>query len=121
MSEKLYELYCQHCCFKQITSGNDIKLTEHKFSPVQSVIPDLDPETGNRKEIKFKNPPKRFKCPKCGYVIKPKIIENKQAKVDEEVRLQEKIKRRQEYEKEQARKEKEKQDEDWANRNKTST
>ena len=93
MSEKLYELYCQHCCFKQITSGNDIKLTEHKFSPVQSVIPDLDPETGNRKEIK----------------------------VDEEVRLQEKIKRRQEYEKEQARKEKEKQDEDWANRNKTST
>jgi len=119
MSEKLYELYCQTCNFKQITNGANITLVPHQYSTVQRTLPELD-EAGKVKEIKWKEPPKRFKCPKCGYIIKPKIIENQQAKINEEVRLQEKIKKRQEYEKEQERKEREKQNEDWANRNQTS-
>jgi rubredoxin len=108
MSEKLYQLFCDHCSFKKITNGINLKLIEHKTAAVQFTIPDLDPETELRKEIKFKELPKRFKCPQCGYIIKPKVIENPQYKIDEECRLKERIKKRSEYEKEQERLEKEK-------------
>ena len=124
MSQRLYQLFCDRCTYKLITNGNNINLVEYKTAAVQATIPDLDSETGLRKEIKFKNLTRRFKCPKCGYIIKPKIIDDPNAKIEEENKLKERIVRRAAYEKEQERIEqekREKENENRANGNKTGT
>ena len=123
LNDKLYQFFCQYCSYKLISNGTNIGLVEHKTSKIQTKIPDLDPETGVRQEIKFKDLPRRFKCPQCGNLIKPRVVDNPQSKIDEENRLQERISRRMAYEKEQDRieVEKRKENENRVDGDKTST
>jgi ribosomal protein S27AE len=73
MSEKWYRLYCDNCHYNRWTDGTDIKdLVPYKRSPIQSGIPKLDPVTKKVVEKKPITLPKQFKCPKCGYLIRPK-------------------------------------------------
>jgi rubredoxin len=120
MNKKLYQLFCNHCAFRLITDGSNIDLAEHKTAAIQITIPDIDPETGIKKEIKFRELPRRFKCPKCGFIIKSKEIENPQQKIEEDNSLKERVAHRIAREKEQDRLEKEK-DENRLNGNQTST
>jgi predicted RNA-binding Zn-ribbon protein involved in translation (DUF1610 family) len=90
MSIKTYQFFCDHCGFKKVTDGSDIGgLREIKQSPVPRDVPTLDPlakknvavqhgqpadvTTGTRQQPAFKQK-KKFKCPKCGYVIQARQI-----------------------------------------------
>lgn len=105
---KTYQLFCEYCNYRKITDGTNINLVEYKTADIQVKIPNIDSESGKMTEGTFRALPKRFKCPQCGRLIRPKIVENLQAKIDEDNRLKDRIARRAEYEKEQERKEKEK-------------
>lgn len=71
MSIKSYLLYCDNCNYKRITDGSDVQdLKEIKTSPVQTGIARIEPESKILVKEKFKNQPKKFKCPMCGYLVK---------------------------------------------------
>jgi DNA-directed RNA polymerase subunit RPC12/RpoP len=76
MSLKQYQILCEHCGYKRFTDGTDVKdLVEVKTSAIPRGVPYIDPVTK-----KLTTPPpmkqvKKFKCPKCGYVVKPRQIQ----------------------------------------------
>lgn len=92
MSIKQYQLYCEHCGYKRFSDGSDVQdLVQLKTSDVPGGVPQLDPlakktiisgglhqpgieKTGVivKKDIKQ---PKKFKCPQCGYIIKPRVVQ----------------------------------------------
>lgn len=85
MSVKRYQFFCDHCGYKRQTDGTDIQdLREIKTSPIPGSSPVLDPFAKKTAEPVFGQPSveatgirvprntpqrKKFKCPKCGYVI----------------------------------------------------
>ncbi|MHA2046006.1 MAG: hypothetical protein ACW99G_14535 [Candidatus Thorarchaeota archaeon] len=84
MSVKLYQLFCDVCSWKRITDGSDVKdLHEYKTSAIQKHIPKLDPVTKKVVNSKFRNPPRKFRCPSCGRPVIARKIANSQAVVDQ--------------------------------------
>lgn len=93
MSVKLYQLYCEICNWKRITDGSDHGLREAKSSPIQRGVPKLGEEKDTTLERGFKSReiiepkmkklPKRFKCPKCGRIVRMKKIKNPQATLND--------------------------------------
>lgn len=85
MAEKWYRLYCDNCGYNRWTNGTNIgDLVQHKRSPIQKNIPSLDsvtnkPVAGNTFDL-----PRQFKCPKCGYLIKPRKYKMPQEANDEQ-------------------------------------
>lgn len=75
METKNYQFFCDNCCYKRITDGTDIKdLVEVKSSPIPKGSPKIDPIT---KMVVVPQPfkqAKKFKCPKCGHIIKARKI-----------------------------------------------
>lgn len=85
MATKLYQFLCDHCGYKRFTDGTDIQdLVQVKTSPIPGGAPQLDPLAQKTATPMFGQPSvevtktltpqagkqkKRFKCPKCGYVI----------------------------------------------------
>ena len=78
MAIKKYEIYCNNCSYKRYTDGSDVKdLFEVKTTPVQTVVPHIDPLTKKMVPPKFRKQKKKFKCPNCGYTITPRKIDEK--------------------------------------------
>ena len=76
-STKLYRLYCEICNFNLVTDGRDTdKLVEIKTSPIPGGIPKKDILTGNMTVPKSIKQPKKFRCPKCGRIIVPRLLVN---------------------------------------------
>ena len=72
---KLYQFYCEICNWKKIASGDDCKsMVEVKSSPIQTRLPHMNSETGKFDPGKTREQPKKFKCPNCGRIVKPKIV-----------------------------------------------
>ena len=91
MSVKVYQLFCERCNYKKISRG-ECDLIQYAASSIQRTLPELD-ETGKKIiEAKFMNQPKKFKCPSCGFLIKPKKIADPQKEIDEILQLEEKTK-----------------------------
>lgn len=71
----IYQFFCDKCSYKRLTTGTDIKdLIQVKTSDIPRGKPYIDKES--KKVIV---PPaikrmKQFKCPNCGFTIKPKKI-----------------------------------------------
>ena len=91
MSLKFYQFYCGNCGYKRFTKGDDIQdLIEVKTSPIPRGSPQLDPLAKKTMTPAGINQPaiiatgittppsikqcKKFKCPKCGFVIKAKQL-----------------------------------------------
>ena len=90
MSLKFYQFYCGNCGYKRFTKGDDIQdLTEIKTAPIPRGSPQLDPTAKQNIQVAFGQPAeittgitnpkpiqqcKKFKCPKCGYVITAKQL-----------------------------------------------
>lgn len=100
MSIKTYMIYCDHCAYKRITDGTDIQdLREVKTSPIPRGVPTLDPlakkniavshghpadiTTGQRIQPSMRQK-KRFKCPKCGYIIMARQIKPEEYQQNEQ-------------------------------------
>lgn len=76
MSSKQYQLYCDHCGYKRFSDGTDVKdLVAVKTSDVPRGSPYLDPVTKKTVTPQAMKQPKKFKCPECGYVIKPRVTQ----------------------------------------------
>lgn len=72
---KQYQLFCDHCGYKRFSDGTDIQdLHEIKTSSIPRGIPYLDLLTKKSVTPPSLKQVKKFKCPKCGYVIKPHVI-----------------------------------------------
>lgn len=75
MSIKQYQFFCTNCCYKKFVPGNEIaEFVQVKQSDIERGIPVLDQES---KTVSKPPPIKRkkvFKCPKCGFVIRPKEL-----------------------------------------------
>lgn len=88
MAVKLYQLFCS-CGWRRITDGSDIEdLYEIKLSPIPKGIPKLDKQ---KKETIVSEPReriRRFRCPECGHAVRPKKIDDVQAKIDEKLEQQ---------------------------------
>ena len=99
MPTKTYQLYCDMCHWKRITDGSNVRdLKEIKLSNLQKNIPKLDKETRHLAPGEILKQPKRFRCPKCGRQIIPRQINNPQAKIDEQHKLEERMRKRREQE-----------------------
>lgn len=86
---KVLRLYCEICNWKQIVEDlESIDLVEAKTSAIQTNIPKL--VEGKTVLSKNKNQVRKFKCPSCGRLIIPKLIDNPQELLDEESQLQKK-------------------------------
>lgn len=71
----LYIFYCDICNFKKITDGSDLAdFLEYVRSPIQKTLPKLDKDNKKRISATTYDLPKRFKCPKCGRLIRPKKL-----------------------------------------------
>ena len=83
MDEKsLYVFYCNKCNYKRFSNGNDIgDLLQVKQSPIPRHIPKYDEANKITVNWPEKKRNKIFKCPKCGFTIKPHKVEN-QVKVE---------------------------------------
>ncbi len=98
MSVKTYQLYCEICNWKMITDGNDTaELVESKTASIPRGIPHYDE---NKKIVtpKDKQRIKRFKCPKCGRVVRPRKIDNPQQKLNDKLEAEERERKRYEEE-----------------------
>ena len=99
MPIKTYQLYCDMCHWKRITDGSNIKdLKEIKNSALQKTLPTLDKETQKLNPGKTIKQPKKFRCPQCGRHVLPRQIDNPQSKIDEQHKVEERMKRRREQE-----------------------
>jgi predicted RNA-binding Zn-ribbon protein involved in translation (DUF1610 family) len=84
MATKTYQFYCDACHWKRITDGSDVQdLHEYKISSIQKNVPKRDAVTKKVVESKFRQPPKKFRCPKCGRPVIARKIANPQAAVDQ--------------------------------------
>ena len=71
-----YQFFCTTCSYKRFSDGTDVKdLVMLKSSPIPAGSPYIDPLTKKIVTPKPISPLKKFKCPKCGNIIKPKILE----------------------------------------------
>jgi hypothetical protein len=93
MATKLYQLFCELCNWKKITQGNDAdQLHQHPTSPIPTTSPKLE---DNKSVVgKSQKQPKKFRCPQCGRLIIPKIIDDPQAKLDEQLDAEQRMKHR---------------------------
>lgn len=88
MAVKLYQLFCE-CGWKRITNGSDVDdLYELKLSPIPKSIPKYDKLEKKTIESDFKDRIRKFRCPKCGHAVKPKKIDDPQAKINEALEKQ---------------------------------
>lgn len=74
-----YKFFCDHCQFTKYVDANvPVNLEPLISSPVPGGFPKLNPE--NQKVEKASDIPrtKRYKCPTCGMLIKPKKIAEEQ-------------------------------------------
>jgi hypothetical protein len=66
-----YKFFCENCQFTKYASGNEIiGLEEVIYSEVPGGIPKINLETKKVEKGKSIERKKRFKCPKCGFLIK---------------------------------------------------
>lgn len=73
---KQYQLYCDHCGYKRFSDGSDAQdLIQVQTSDIPRGSPYLDPVTRKTIIPKPMKQLKKFKCPKCGYLIKPRVIQ----------------------------------------------
>ena len=78
-----YQFFCEHCTYKRFSDGTDIgDLVEVKSSKVFLKSPYIDPNTKKMVIPDYAVMDKKFKCPKCGMIIKAKKI--KQIKKEED-------------------------------------
>lgn len=90
-----YQFYCNNCSYKKIIDSNDIdSISEFrvlKTTPIQTKIPYLNENNTVQKE-EFKNlSKKKYKCPKCGYILIYKKIEDLQQKINEKIELEKRL------------------------------
>jgi hypothetical protein len=106
------QLYCNNCNWKKIVDGK-IDLVEVKTAPIPGGYPTL--EDGKIIEPKQKKQLKKYKCPKCGFLVKVKKIDNPQKDIDEKNETEERIKRRMERDKKEREKllDRQKEKQDW--------
>lgn len=79
MKYKQYQLFCGNCGYKRFTDGSDIQdLVQVKKSTIQKNIPQYNPEEKKTIIIDNHSQCKRFKCPKCGHLIKAIGLKNEQ-------------------------------------------
>lgn len=81
---RVCELYCGHCHWRFIAnSADDLKgFHEIKTASIQTNIPSKDPATKKVADSKFSPQKKKFRCPKCGFSVVPKIIKDAQKELD---------------------------------------
>lgn len=104
MAVKTYQLFCHNCSWRRITDGSDVEdLYELKLAPVPKGIPKIDKLTKKVILPDSKERIRKFRCPKCGQVVRPKRIENPQSVIDERIQKELTEKQRLE-EREEARK-----------------
>ena len=95
MEYKKIQLYCESCHWKKIFDNSKIEeLYEYSISPIQKNVPKIF-----SKELSTYNFRKKFRCPKCGRMLSPKVILDVQKNMDEKVKAEVKEKHRQELEK----------------------
>lgn len=76
MSVKNYQLFCDNCNYKRFTDGTDVQdLCEIPTSPIPRGSPYIDPITKKTLSPPHIKQIKKFKCPKCGYAIKPRTVQ----------------------------------------------
>jgi hypothetical protein len=93
MATKLYQLYCEICHWRKITDGSDVgDMREIPTTPLMTALPKID--EGKPAPAKFQKRPKRFRCEQCGRVVSPRIIEDPQAKLDEQLEIASRMLRR---------------------------
>jgi DNA-directed RNA polymerase subunit RPC12/RpoP len=75
-----YIIFCDKCSFKKnIKNSTDLKEFKIiKSAPVQKNLPFIDHSlnkvfTSNEMEL-----PKKVKCPKCGFAIRPKLVKKEE-------------------------------------------
>lgn len=79
-----YNIFCDNCAFKQIIkSAEDLKKFKIiKSSSVQKNLPFMDHITNKTYLSSSIELPKKLKCPKCGFAIRPKLIKKEEDKND---------------------------------------
>jgi len=93
---KLYQLLC-NCGWRRITDGSDVgDLYEIKTSPIPKGIPKLDVVKKTTVVQKDRERIRSFRCPECGYIVKPKIINDPQRIMDEKVEKEQAMKEHEE-------------------------
>lgn len=76
MSIKQYQLYCDCCGYKRFSDGSGVQdLIQIKSTDIPRSSPYLDPITKKTIIPLAIKQAKKFKCPKCGYIIKPRIVQ----------------------------------------------
>lgn len=73
-----YRLYCNHCGFNRVVDQPEQieDLLEVKRSSIQNRLPFYDHEKNQKIESSIQKQPKQFKCPNCGYLVKPFKLKN---------------------------------------------
>jgi len=78
-----YQFFCENCSFKRFSNGRDFDdLVEVKSSKLFVKSPYIDPETKKVVVPDFIITKKKFKCPKCGMIIKARAIKNTEKEKD---------------------------------------
>lgn len=74
---KLYVLHCNKCNYKRFSNGKDVKdLLPLKLSDIPRNIPKLDMIKKKAVMAPDKKRLKMFKCPQCGFTVKPYLVDN---------------------------------------------
>lgn len=85
MNNKQYVFFCTHCNFKKIVESQEATdFIQVKLHDIERGSPFIDPNT---KKVVTPQPIKRrktFKCPDCGYLIKPTELKSLEKKADEQ-------------------------------------
>lgn len=97
-SYKVFQLYCDKCHWKRITTGEDVKdLYEIKTSPIQTNLPKYDP-VKKSVETQFRNQKRKFRCPSCGHSMVLRLIPDSQKTLEAKSEIEQRALERKELE-----------------------
>lgn len=96
---KTFQFYCDHCHWKRITDGENIKdLYEIPTSKLQNGVPKLDPETKKTVNANFVKQKRKFRCPSCGHTVTPRLIPDPQKNYEEKTEIEKRSEERKKLE-----------------------
>ena len=100
MTKKVCQLFCDHCNWRLIArTQDDLKdVYEIKLDKIPGGIPKLNQQTKKTEIPEGVARTRKFRCPKCGFTIVSKMINDIQKEIEDKMQLEKDLAERNELE-----------------------